>query len=128
MSKRRSPKRPYGGKAGGGKVGKSKRSGGHTRKSGTSKGGTHAKRRSAFGETLYPGVDYGTATREGCSSGKWGWSERAGAKTLAKALRQTGESAVRVYPCDECGRYHVGHLPFETRRGHRSADDYYGRA
>lgn len=126
MSKRRTPKpAPGKNRSGGGKVGKSKRSGGHVRKSNSSS--NHARRRSAFGETLYPGVDYGHATREGCSSLKWGWNEKAGARTLSKALRAAGEKAVRVYICDECGRYHVGHLPFETRRGHRSADDYYGR-
>lgn len=72
------------------------------------------------------GVDYRGATKSGCSSGKWAWTERPGAKTLSKALRKSGGKGVREYLCPECDRWHVGHLPFEAKRGHRSARDVYG--
>lgn len=72
------------------------------------------------------GVDYTGASRVGCSTGKWGWLNREGAKTLARALRKEGSGAVRTYSCPECGRWHVGHIPFETRRGYRSANEVHG--
>jgi hypothetical protein len=96
----------------GASVGKNKRSGGHTRK----------KRHSGASTN---GVDYHTATKEGCSSGKWGWTERAGAKTLVRILRKEGGGKIREYACLECGRWHVGHMPKDVLKGRLGARDIY---
>ena len=73
------------------------------------------------------GVDYRTASKEGCSSGKWAWQTRAGAKTLVKALRHQGDSKVREYRCPECDRWHVGHLPVGVAEGRVSSAQVYAR-
>lgn len=99
---------------------------GHRSKSGNRRGRSQGKRPSPFAAAAANGVDYNGATKAGCTSGKWGWVERAGAKTLSRALRKSGGKGVREYVCPECGRWHVGHLPFEARRGHRSAREVYG--
>jgi hypothetical protein len=89
---------------------------------------TRGKARVGVSARATNGVDYRGATKAGCSSGKWAWKERAGAKTLSRALRKSGSKGkgVREYRCPECDRWHVGHLPFEAKRGHRSARDVYG--
>lgn len=98
---------------------------GHGSRNGSRKG-HQGKRPSPYAAASKNGVDYTGASKVGCSSGKWGWIEKAGAKSLSKALRQQGGKGVREYVCPECSRWHVGHLPFETLRGRRSARQVYG--
>lgn len=96
-------------------AGKSRRHSGHKRR----KGHEGADRN---------GVDYKAATKDGCSSGKWGWhaDHRAGAKSLVRKLRKEGDGKVREYVCPECGRWHVGHMPLDVLKGRRGARDIYG--
>lgn len=74
------------------------------------------------------GVDYRGATKDGtCSSGRWAWPERAGAKSLLRTLRRNGDHGSRVYRCPECNLFHVGHLPKVVRDGDAGAGEVYPR-
>ena len=90
------------------------------------KGGKRGDRRGGVSKN---GVDYHGASKDGslCSSGKWGWTNRAGAKTLLRALRHGGDHGSRVYRCPECDRFHVGHIPVDVRQGKLGVRDVYGR-
>lgn len=52
-----------------------------------------------------------------CSTGKRAWVERAAAKTAAETARKSGRGRMRAYLCDECDRWHIGHLPARVRAG-----------
>jgi hypothetical protein len=101
----------------GASAGKNRRKGGHVKK----------KRHTGASSN---GVDYNSATKVGCSSGKWGWAPeaRAGAKSLVRALRKAGDHKVREFMCPECGRWHVGGMPKDVQRGRRAASDIYPRS
>lgn len=103
--------------------------GSHKKRSGN-KSGRGGKRQAdrRFG-TSTNGVDYTGASKSGCSTGKWGWPTRAGAKSLGKVLRNHGgkrAKGVREYLCPECSRWHVGHLPRSVRAGKAASRDIYG--
>lgn len=102
------------------------------RRAGGDRSGRQAKR-PGTSTTSKNGVDYTHATKAGCSSGKWAWLNtpegRKGAKSLIRALKKAGGEGkgLREYVCPECDRWHVGHLPYEARRGLRSADAVYAK-
>lgn len=65
---------------------------------------------------------------EGCSSGKRGFIQRAGARDVARLAAKTGSPGLRPYLCDECGNWHIGHKPLDVRRGEITATEWYGRS
>lgn len=87
------------------------------------KGGKRVEKR---GGVSRGGVDYHGASKTACPSGKWRWVDRAGAKTLLKALRNNGDHGSRVYRCFDCDGFHVGHMPKDVRAGKLSTRDIYG--
>lgn len=106
--------------------------GNHKKRSGnkSGRGGKRENQRQRYGASTN-GVDYTGASKAGCSSGKWAWPTRAGAKSLGKVLRNHGgkrAKGVREYLCPECNRWHVGHLPRSVRKGKASSADVYGGA
>lgn len=61
-----------------------------------------------------------------CSSGKRGFPERRGAKEAARHVAKTaGGDKPRAYLCDDCGYWHMGHLPDAVMRGEISAAGWY---
>lgn len=62
-----------------------------------------------------------------CSSGKRAWQGRADAKSYAKMLGRQGKPGMNAYRCDDCGLFHIGHLPTAVRAGVVGRNDYYGR-
>ena len=62
-----------------------------------------------------------------CSSKKWAWPTRRGAKAAALNLRRRERGATRPYRCVECGAWHVGHIPRAVARGEMSVEEWYGR-
>lgn len=85
------------------------------------KGGKRARRST----TSKNGVDYHGATKDACSSKKWGWPSREGARSLLRTLRNAGDHGSRVYRCPECALFHVGHIPRVVRNGETSATEFY---
>jgi hypothetical protein len=96
------------------------------RKPGGSRQGRGGKR-SHHASVSKNGVDYRTASTDGCRTRKWGWplDQKKGAKTLLRALRNAGDHGSRVYRCPECDRWHVGHLPAAIRDGRLGASDMF---
>lgn len=72
------------------------------------------------------GVDYAGASRTVCPTGKWAFPDKAGARTLVKALRRQGESGMHAYDCPECFGWHAGHTPAAVRIGLLPAREVYG--
>lgn len=57
-----------------------------------------------------------------CPTGKRAHSTRRSAKAHAARLRP---DHLREYQCEQCGYWHVGHLPARVRRGEVTATEYY---
>ena len=57
-----------------------------------------------------------------CPSGKREYPSRRSAKVHSARLRSQG---VREYQCEQCGAWHVGHLPARVRRGELTATEHY---
>jgi hypothetical protein len=60
-----------------------------------------------------------------CSTGKWAWSTRRGAKVAAR-VKHPDDPRLRAYRCDECSHWHIGHIPPAVARGDMSAAQWYG--
>ena len=52
-----------------------------------------------------------------CSSGKRAFNTRADARAVASRRRRKGVPRLSVYLCEECQKYHMGHLPRPVVRG-----------
>lgn len=50
-------------------------------------------------------------TSHGCSTRKRGWGSRKSAHRAAQQTRKIGYGRMRAYLCEECDRWHIGHLP-----------------
>lgn len=57
------------------------------------------------------------------TSGKRSYESR---KDANRARRELGERALRAYKCGDCPWWHVGHLPYDVRRGLVTCEDVYG--
>lgn len=60
------------------------------------------------------------------SCGKLAYPTREAARHGIR--RHSQGDQMRPYRCDGCGLWHAGHLPTAVKRGHLTADEYYGRA
>jgi hypothetical protein len=60
-----------------------------------------------------------------CSSGKLGWESRKGAKQFNTRIVRGGGDCLAPYECDECGYWHLGHLPRAVREGTIGRTDFY---
>lgn len=63
-----------------------------------------------------------------CSTGKRTWARRADAREYANRNHRGGHDRLSPYRCDECGLFHVGHLPRAVLAGTMTRNEYYGRA
>lgn len=102
---------------------------GHRSKSGN-RAGRQGKRSEKGRLSPVNGVDFRGASKAGCSSGKWAWTDTDGgrerARSLKRALRKQGDGeGVREYLCPECDRWHVGHLPRAVLAGETSVAEWY---
>ena len=60
-----------------------------------------------------------------CSSGKIGWASRKGAKQFNSQVTRRGGDRLRPYLHEECGYWHLGHLPRAVRQGIVTAAEHY---
>lgn len=58
-------------------------------------------------------------------TGKRAYTSRKNAKAALLKLAHGGRNRMRPYECDECGKWHIGHMPGRVRAGEVSAADYY---
>lgn len=65
------------------------------------------------------------ATNE-CSTGKRAHATRESAKAQRTRMAKVS-GRMDIYRCDECGMFHLGHLPRAVREGKVSRNEYYGR-
>ena len=52
-----------------------------------------------------------------CKSGKKAFWTMAGARGLAKKMKQLGSKGLHAYDCPHCDYFHVGHIPKGVVRG-----------
>lgn len=76
-------------------------------------------RGSRRGRRTPPPVQWSTGA---CPTGKRQHPSRRSAKAHSARLRP---ERVREYQCEQCGTWHVGHLPAAVRRGELTATEHY---
>lgn len=52
-----------------------------------------------------------------CSTKKRGYYGRADARAAAKATPNRGKLRLTAYLCEECGFWHIGHIPTQVKNG-----------
>jgi hypothetical protein len=62
-----------------------------------------------------------------CKSGKRGYWTMAGARALAKSLKQKGGKAIHAYDCPFCDYYHAGHLTAGVVQGRVTRQEAFPR-
>lgn len=87
--------------------------------------GSGRKKTGRGSPVIHGATSWGTNS---CSTGKRSWQSRTDAKSYAKMLGRQGKPGMNAFRCEECGLFHIGHLPYAVRTGEIGRDDYYGRA
>lgn len=65
------------------------------------------------------------AATNSCPSRKYAYANRSAAKRAASRIRSRTGEHLRPYECNDCGLWHLGHLPTRVLLGEVGVDEHY---